>query len=82
MVRIRLARGGCKKSPFYYIVVTDSRNSRDGRFIERIGFFNPVELDIKKRLRVNLDRVRYWLSNGAQPSDRVFVLIKWSKNVY
>lgn len=78
MVKIRLARGGCKKKPFYYVVVTDSRNSRDGRFIERVGFFNPIELDIKKGLRVNLDRINFWLNNGAKLSDRVSVLIKKS----
>ncbi len=71
MVVIRLARGGAKKRPFYQIIVTDSRNPRDGRFIERIGFFNPTAQGQAEKLRLNADRYAYWVSNGAQPSDRV-----------
>jgi len=76
MVTIRLARGGAKKRPFYSVVVTDSRNARDGRFIERVGFFNPVARGQEERLRLNLERVAYWIDNGAQASDRVAQLIK------
>lgn len=75
MVKIRLARGGAKKHPFYHIVVTDSRNKRDGRNIERLGFFNPVARGQEERLRVNLDRVDYWTGVGAQLSDRVRKLV-------
>ncbi|MGH1485383.1 MAG: 30S ribosomal protein S16 [Cellvibrionaceae bacterium] len=76
MVSIRLARGGSKKRPFYHLTVTDSRKSRDGRFIERVGFFNPVARGQEERFRVDTDRVDYWLSKGAQPSDRVAKLLK------
>ncbi len=76
MVVIRLARGGSKKRPFYYISVADSRNARDGRFIERVGFFNPVARGQEERLRVALDRVDYWVGKGAQTSDRVTQLLK------
>ncbi len=76
MVTIRLARGGAKKKPFYYITVTDQRYARDGRFIERVGFFNPVARGKEERLRINLERVQYWSQNGAQPSQRVAGLIK------
>lgn len=76
MVTIRLARGGSKKRPFYHLTVTDSRRSRDGRFIERVGFFNPVARGQEERFRVDNDRVDYWLSQGAQPSDRVAKLLK------
>ncbi|MCW8828881.1 MAG: 30S ribosomal protein S16 [Gammaproteobacteria bacterium] len=76
MVTIRMARGGAKKRPFYQIVVTDSRNRRDGRFIERLGFFNPVARGNEERLRVDRERVDYWLSQGAQASDRVASLLK------
>ena len=76
MVTIRLARAGAKKKPFYYITVTDHRNARDGRFIERVGFFNPVARGKEERLRINLDRVQHWSGNGAQPSQRVAALIK------
>lgn len=76
MVTIRLARGGAKKRPFYSIVVTDSRNRRDGRFIEKIGFFNPVAKGKEEELRVNRERVEHWLSKGAQPSERVASLLK------
>lgn len=71
MVKIRLARGGAKKQPFYHIVVTDVRNKRDGRRIERIGFFNPVARGKEERLRLDLERVEYWKGVGAQLSLRV-----------
>ena len=71
MVKIRLTRGGAKKHPFYHIVVTDSRKARDGRSIERLGFFNPVARGQEERLRLNLERVDYWTGVGAQMSDRV-----------
>lgn len=76
MVSIRLSRGGAKKRPFYHIVVTDSRNRRDGRFIERLGFFNPVATGKEEPLRLDLARAKYWLSVGAQPTERVASLIK------
>lgn len=76
MVTIRLARGGAKKRPFYHIVVTDSRNRRDGRFIERLGFFNPVARGNEERLRLNRERIEHWTAQGAQPSDRVASLLK------
>lgn len=76
MVVIRLARGGAKKRPFYHIVVADRRASRDGRKIERIGYFNPIAAGKEIRLHLDMERVNYWLSNGAQPSDRVDILIK------
>jgi small subunit ribosomal protein S16 len=76
MVTIRLSRGGAKKRPFYQVVVTDSRNARDGRFIERVGFFNPVAQGNAERLRLDLARVDHWIGQGAQTSDRVAKLIK------
>ena len=76
MVTIRLARGGSKKRPFYHLTVSDSRNARDGRFIERVGFFNPIARGQEERLRVDRDRVKYWVDNGAQVSDRVNSLLK------
>ena len=76
MVTIRLARGGAKKRPFYGIMVADSRRSPRGRFIERIGFFNPRAVGGEERLRIDTDRVDYWVSKGAQPSDRVASLLK------
>ncbi|ADV33579.1 30S ribosomal protein S16 [Candidatus Blochmanniella vafra str. BVAF] len=81
MVRIRLARGGMKRNPFYYIVVTDSRNSRDGSFMERVGFFNPLGLNVSKRVFIKLDRIQYWINQGANPSNRVCELIKKSKRL-
>ena len=77
MVVIRLARGGAKKRPFYQVVVADSRN-RDGRFIERIGFFNPVAKGAAEAVRINAERYSYWVSQGAQPSDRVAQIAKAS----
>ncbi len=76
MVTIRLSRGGAKKRPFYHIVVTDSRNRRDGRYIERLGYFNPVAKGAAEKLNINAERVNYWLSQGAQASERVAKLIK------
>jgi small subunit ribosomal protein S16 len=76
MVTIRLARGGSKKRPFYHLTVADSRNARNGRFVERVGFFNPVAAGGETRLSVNDERVTYWLSQGAQPSERVASLLK------
>ena len=76
MVTIRLARGGSKKRPFYHLTVTDSRNARNGRFIERVGFFNPVARGQEERLRVDAERVEYWQGQGAQLSERVAKLVK------
>ena len=76
MVIIRLARGGAKKRPFFNLVVADSRNARDGKFIERIGFYNPRAAEGEEALRVQLDRVTYWQSQGAQLSDTVTRLVK------
>ena len=76
MVSIRLSRGGAKNRPFYHVVVTDSRSSRDGRYIERLGFFNPLARGGEQRLVLDSERVQYWKSNGAQPTDRVAKLIK------
>ncbi len=76
MVTIRLARGGSKKRPFYHLTVADSRNARNGRFIERVGFFNPVARGNEERLRVDLDRVNHWVGLGAQTSERVARLVK------
>ncbi|GDX84315.1 30S ribosomal protein S16 [Methylococcaceae bacterium] len=81
MVTIRLSRGGSKNRPFYQIVVTDSRNSRDGRYIERVGFFNPLARGQEERLRLDNARVDHWKANGAQPSERVAKLIKDSLKV-
>lgn len=79
MVVIRLARGGSKKRPFYTVVVSDKRSARDGRCIERLGSFNPTPRGKESALTVNLDRIEYWLSEGAQPSDTVRSLIKNAK---
>ena len=79
MVVIRLSRGGSKKRPFYNIVVTDSRNRRDGRFIERVGFYNPVASGNAEGLRVSQDRVSYWVGVGAQLSPAVARLVGVSK---
>jgi len=76
MVTIRLSRGGAKNRPFYHVVVTDSRNSRDGRYIERLGFFNPLARGNEERLRLDSERIEHWKSHGAQPSERVAKLIK------
>ena len=76
MVTIRLSRGGAKKRPFYHVVVTDSRNKRDGRYNERLGFFNPVASGKAERLSLNEERIQYWVGHGAQATDRVTSLIK------
>lgn len=80
MVTIRLSRGGAKKKPFYQIVVTDSRNRRDGRYLERLGFYNPMSRnESEESLRIDLDRVDHWVGNGAQLSERVAQLVKMHK---
>ena len=79
MVVFRVARGGAKNRPFYNIVVADSRMPRDGRFIERIGFYNPKASEKEPKFRLALDRVAHWVSQGAQPSDAVKKLIKSGK---
>ena len=76
MVTIRLSRGGSKKTPFYHVDVKDSRRSRDGRRIERLGFFNPGARGGEERLKIDLTRVEHWLGEGAQTSDRVTTLVK------
>ncbi|HQT43106.1 MAG: 30S ribosomal protein S16 [Halothiobacillus sp.] len=79
MVSIRLARTGAKKRPFYHLVVTDKRHARDsGAYIERVGFFNPVARGAEVRLQINAERLQHWVSQGAQPSDRVAALIRES----
>jgi small subunit ribosomal protein S16 len=79
MVVIRLSRGGAKKRPFYNIVATDSRNRRDGRFIERVGFYNPVAAEGTEALRISADRLAYWIGVGAQMSPTVARLAKTVK---
>ena len=81
MVTIRLSRGGSKKRPFYHFTVTDSRNARDCRFIERIGFFNPLARGQAERLRVDFERVDHWIGLGATTSDRVKQLLKDARKV-
>lgn len=76
MVKIRLTRGGAKKRPFYHIIVTDSRSARDGRNIERVGYYNPVASGNEKRVELDVDRVKHWLGHGAQMSDKVADLYK------
>lgn len=76
MVIIRLARAGAKKRPFFHIVVTDSRNPRDGRYIERVGFFNPVAVGKEEPLRIDRERIEYWVARGAKKSERVDSLLK------
>ena len=76
MLTIRLARAGVKKRPFFHIRVADSRKPRDGRFIEKVGYFNPIASGQEVRLEVNQERVDYWISQGAQLSDRVTTLLK------
>jgi small subunit ribosomal protein S16 len=80
MVTIRLARHGSKKSPFYHITVADRAAKRDGRFVERVGFFNPIAKGGAEELRVDLERVDYWLSVGAKPSERVEKLIRRARD--
>jgi small subunit ribosomal protein S16 len=76
MVNIRLSRGGAKKRPFYHIVVTDRRSGRDGRYLERVGYFNPIATGGETKLKIDLDRAEYWLGQGAKPSSRVVTLMK------
>ena len=80
MVVIRLSRGGSKKRPFYGIVAANSRAARDGRYLERLGYFNPIAKGGEKRLDINLERVNYWISTGAQPSEKVTVLLQEANN--
>jgi small subunit ribosomal protein S16 len=79
MVKIRLSRGGTTKRPFYHIVVTDRRNRRDGRYLERLGFFNPIAAGGESRLQIDLGRFGYWTGRGALPSERVASLINGYK---
>ncbi len=80
MVVIRLTRGGSKKRPFYHIISTDSRNRRDGRYLEKLGYFNPIASGQEKRLLIERARITHWLAQGAQLSDRVASLVKeWDK---
>lgn len=76
MVKIRLSRGGAKGRPFYHIIVTDQRNARDGRNIERIGFYNPLAAGKDARLQLDADKVSQWVAKGAQLSDKVRWLMK------
>ena len=76
MVKIRLTRGGAKKRPFYHIVVTDQRNKRDGRAIERVGFYNPIAQGGEAKLQLDTARVQHWIGHGAQMTDKVRVLFK------
>jgi small subunit ribosomal protein S16 len=76
MVTIRLSRGGAKKRPFYQVVVADERRKRDGRYIERIGFYNPVAVGGEVKLRLDRARAEHWISQGAKPTDRVVKLLK------
>lgn len=76
MVVVRLSREGAKKAPFYHVVVADSRFKRDGRFLERLGFFNPVARGKAEKLRIDTERLDHWVSKGAQVSDRVAFLVK------
>ena len=76
MVTIRLARGGAKKRPFYHLTVTDSRSPRSGKYLERVGFFNPVARGAEERLRVDFERLNHWVAQGAQLSERVATLVK------
>jgi small subunit ribosomal protein S16 len=76
MVIIRLSRGGSKNRPFFNVVVADSRNRRDGRFIERVGFYNPVAPEGQESLRLQMERIGHWQSKGAQLSDTVAKLVK------
>ncbi len=79
MVKIRLARGGAKKRPFYRVIATDARNARDGRFIEKLGYFNPIARGAEKRVELDMDRVDHWVAQGAQLSDRVAGLVREAK---
>ena len=76
MVKIRLTRGGAKKRPFYHIIVTDSRSARDGRNIERLGYFNPIATGNDKRVELDTERVKHWIDRGAQMTEKVSALYK------
>lgn len=76
MMKIRLARAGAKKRPFYHVVATDSRSSRDGKFVERLGYYNPNARGGEQKLVIDTARVAYWQQNGAQVSERVAYLVK------
>ena len=79
MLTIRLARAGAKKRPFYHVSVADSRMPRDGRFVERVGYYNPIASGQEVKLELDIERIDYWVSKGAQPSDRVLNLLKQNK---
>ena len=79
MLTIRLARSGAKKRPFFHVSVADSRMPRDGRFVERVGYYNPIASGQEVRLQLDLERIDYWIGQGAQPSDRVLNLLKQNK---
>jgi small subunit ribosomal protein S16 len=79
MVTIRLARHGSKKKPFYYVTVAERSSGRDGRFVERLGFYNPVAKGNEEKLRVDIPRVEHWISEGAQPSDKVKALLSQAR---
>lgn len=81
MVKIRLTRGGAKKRPFYHIIVTDGRSARDGRNIERVGFYNPVAQGGEQRVQFDGERVKFWLERGAQFTDKVADLYKQAAKV-
>ncbi len=81
MVKIRLTRGGAKKRPFYHIIVTDQRAARDGRNIERVGYFNPVASGNEKRVELDTERVKHWIGQGAQMTDKVRNLLKEATKV-
>jgi len=76
MVTIRLSRSGSKKRPFYHLAVTDSRHARDGNLIEHVGFFNPIARGQEERVRIDRDRVAFWIGRGAQLSERVAQLLR------
>ncbi|CAL4322278.1 30S ribosomal protein S16 [Buchnera aphidicola] len=76
MVKIRLSLKGAKKKPFYKIVAADSRSPRDGKFIEQLGFFDPRNIDPKKKIYININRIKYWIKNGAVLSNRINNIIK------
>ena len=79
MLTIRLARSGAKKRPFFHVSVADSRMPRDGRFVERVGYYNPIASGQEVRLKLDLERIDYWIGQGAQPSSRVLNLLKQNK---
>ena len=81
MVVIRLSRGGSKKRPFYHVTVADRREPRDGRFIDRLGFFNPIARGQEEVSRIDMERVDYWVSKGAQLTDRVASLVEAARKV-